>query len=229
MSCVCGVDVGSLKTPSFVAWCNVAEKRFYLDQYIPSHLEPLPKQPPDWGETACIGFDAPQGLPAPGEKVRLADKEAKTPTNVLPADRTELENWKLYQGLIQAGVEIFWSVYRWRSVCIPGLEQECTGKTVVFETYPRYVIMRLWPGFKIPSKSKNPLTYSSEVYQLIRGLGFSCPGVLIPTHDQVDAMLCALAACSLVEEDELPSGTVGNPPYVDEKCSVLREGLIVAP
>ena len=229
MSCVCGIDVGSLKTPSFVAWCNAAEKRFYLDQYIPSHIEPLPKQPPGWGEPACIGFDAPQGLPAPGEKVRLADKEAKTPTKVLPADRTELENWKLYRGLIQAGVEIFWSVYRWKSVCIPGLEQDCNGKTVVFETYPRYVIKRLWPGFKIPSKRKNPLAYISEIYQRILGLGFSYPGAQILTHDQVDSMLCALAAYHFHDRDELPGGTVGKPPYVDQRCSVLREGLIVAP
>ncbi|HUU26398.1 MAG TPA: DUF429 domain-containing protein [archaeon] len=229
MSCVCGVDTGSFRTPSHVAWCNPDKKYFYLDQYIPSAGIPLPVPPPHWPEPAYIGIDAPQGLPLKGEKMRLADREAGVPTKTLPRDREELAGWKLYKGLIEAGVEIFWSVYRNGMADIPGLESNRAAGTTVFETYPRYVIKRLWPELKIPSKSKEPFLYSTEVYRLIRQYGFNCPGLLRPSIDQVDSMLCALAAYSFQTSGELPSGTVGRPPFADKRASVLREGLIVAP
>jgi len=229
MSWVCGVDTGSLKTPSYVAWCDMARKRFYLDQYLPTREKPLPEPPAPWPEPAYIGFDAPQGLPAPGEKLRLADKKAGVPTRKLPRNRDELSRWNLYKGLIESGVEIFWSVYSQKSANIPGMDRLCCKQTVVFETYPRYIIRRLWPQMKIPSKNREPLLYSTLVYRYIQEHGFGCPGLVKPTHDQVDAMLCALAAYSFCTFGSLPPGTVGRAPFADETECVLREGLLVAP
>ena len=50
-----------------------------------------------------------------------------------------------------------------------------------------------------------------------------------PTVDQVDAMLCAIAAEACVAANGLPPGSVGQPPFVDEPAQVIREGYIVSP
>lgn len=229
MSFVCGIDLGSLRTPSYVAWFEVGERRFYLDQYIASLERPLPEPLSSFREVTCLGIDAPQGLPVPGRKVRRADELAGVPTHKLPHDRQELFHSRLYRGLIEAGIEIFWSVYSREIAEIPGLIGNFSSGLTVFETYPRYVIKRLWPEVKIPAKNKDPLSYSASVYKLIREYGGECPGVLCPTPDQVDAMLCALAALSLHTLGKLPPGTVGLAPFADESARVLREGFIIAP
>ena len=43
------------------------------------------------------------------------------------------------------------------------------------------------------------------------------------------ALLCALAAEACLHADDLPDGTVGLAPVVDEGERVLREGFIVSP
>src|SRR5690606_15268594 len=42
----------------------------------------------------------------------------------------------------------------------------------VVETYPRYVIPRLWPKLKIPSKRKEPARYVEVLSRLLRGRGY---------------------------------------------------------
>jgi len=224
---VCGVDVGSFHTLSYVAWLR--NRQFVLDLYIPSVEDPLPQPPEGWSQPAHIAFDAPQGLATPGCKRRKADKDANTPTRRLPADRHELAEWRAYRGLIEAGIDIFWAVYARDLAAIVGLEPVADHHTTVLETYPRYVIARLWPGLKISSKRKKPLKYVDTVWDRLQEFGCSCTSVLRPAVDHVDAMLCTIAAEACLMAGGPPEGTVGSNPTLDTDARVLREGFIVSP
>ncbi len=181
-------------------------------------------------EPRCIGFDGPQGLPKQGENVRSADREANTPTKKLPKNRAEMQRWPIYRGLIEAGVELFWTIHERKYANIPGLPSAKNSGLTVFETYPRYIIRRLWPDLKpIPPKTKKPVTYVSRILNLIKELGYRTPTNQMPEVDHVDAMLCAIAAEALNDSEELPGGTVGQKPIIDKKEKVLREGYIISP
>ena len=223
---VAGVDVGSLNTLSYVAWLH--DRRFTLDLYVPSRERPIPTSPAGLAAPAAIAFDAPQSMAAVGAMRRDADRLANTPTRRLPGDRQQLAGWKLYAGLIEAGIEIFWGVHVARLGTSCG-EAPIVGLPIVAETYPRYVIKRLWPDLVVPSKTKAPLAYVDAIWGLIQAAGFRCEGVIRPCVDHVDAMVCAIAAHALASTGEPPPGTVGRAVEVDEVCEVLREGFIVSP
>ena len=70
MTVVCGIDVGSLRTLSYVAW--LSDRTFLLDLYVSSPANPLPEVPREWERPAYIGLDAPQGLPVRGAPRREA-------------------------------------------------------------------------------------------------------------------------------------------------------------
>ncbi len=208
MTAACGIDVGSLRTPADVAWLDGG--RFVLGRYVPSAERPLPDRPPGVAEPACFALDAPQGLPARGATSRVADREARTPTSVLPERRAEVAALRAYGPLVEAGLTIFWA---------------CRGHVPpVVETYPRFVVRTLWPELAIPSKRKEPRRYVAELWPRIRALGYGSrpPG----TPDEVDAMLCALAAEAYASQTHVQ---VGVPAVADEEEGVLREGVIVAP
>lgn len=227
MALLCGIDLGSFNTLGYVAWLEEGE--FLLDVYTPTLEAPLPASPGGW-PPSFVAIDAPQGLPARGERARRADLEAGTPTKVLPEDRKALEISRLYVGLVTAGVEVFWSIHERELASVLGLVPLPDAGTTVCETYPRYVFKQLFPGVPIPSKRKAPFAYIETVWPRLQSLGYACPSVLRPGVDHLDAMLCALAAEACLEEDgALPPGTVGVPPVVDVEGRVLREGYIVAP
>ena len=228
MALVCGIDLGSWKTLSWVAWLE-DEGRFLLDVYRPTPERPLPDSPSGW-PPAFFGIDGPQGLPVPGERTRRADREANVPTRSLPVTRAEMATWPLYRSFIETGVELFWAVHQQELASVLGLVPVPDGEGVVFETYPRLVFTRLFPGVKLPSKRKDPFAYIETVWDRLQGAGYSCEGVVRPGVDHCDAMLCALAAEACLREDgRLPAGTVGLPPVEDPDEHVLREGYIVAP
>ncbi len=226
MALLCGIDLGSLRTLSWVAWLE--DGRFLLDVYVPSPERPLPASPSGW-PPAFFGIDAPQGLPVPGERTRRADREAQVPTRSLPVTRAELETWPLYRAFVEAGVELFWAVHERELASVLGLVPIPDGEGTVCETYPRLVFSRLFPGVRIPSKRKDPFAYIEAVWGRLQAAGYSCDGVVRPGVDHCDAMLCALAAEACLAGDGLPAGTVGLPPVVDPAERVLREGYIVAP
>lgn len=144
-------------------------------------------------------------------------------------DRAELAEWKAFAGLIEAGLEIFWSVQSHGLGWVLGLA--APGPIpVVCETYPRYVIKRRWADLRpIPSKRKEPLAYVDAVWGRLSKEGYGCPSLVRPTVDQVDAMLCALAAEACLGAKGMPAGTVGAKPVVDARGRVLREGYIASP
>ena len=219
---VCGIDMGSLNTPSYVAWLK--EKEFLLDMYRPTVGKPLPMLPfPDY--VASYAIDAPQGLPSKGEYNRLCDKQAVTPTNRLPEDRHALATWKLYGGLVRCGVEIFWSIHSGKHARVFGFEGS-GDMPIVAETYPRRIALRWELPPRLPSKSNDAVTYVNFVWSHLKSLGYHCHSVIHPTVDQVDAMLCATAAETLAMEPD-KAVIFGTKPQVDNEESVLREGYIV--
>ncbi len=205
---VCGIDVGSLRTPADVAWLD--RERFVLGRYQPSAERPLPDTPAGLPSVECYALDAPQSLPALGSTRRAADREARTPTSVLPEHPADVAAMRAYGPFVEAGLTIFWACHE-RSL-------------PVVETYPRFVIRTLWPELSIPSKRREPKRYVAELWARIRLQGYTSrpPG----THDEIDAMICALAAEAVVAGSQIE---VGAALVVDERDRVLREGYIVSP
>jgi predicted nuclease with RNAse H fold len=218
---VCGIDVGSLRTPSAVAWLAGPELEFAA--YVPSAARPLPQPPSGVSGPVCFALDAPQGLPSGGEPRRAADRAANAPTRLLPARRADVVSMRAYGPLVEAGLTIFWEASQRGFATLDGRPRN--GLPTILETYPRFVIRTLWPELSIPSKRKEPRRYVAEVWPRIRALG--CTAVAPPaSHDEVDAALCALAARAWGEGAVVEAGA---PPVVDAAGSVLREGFIVAP
>src|SRR4051794_1684618 len=104
---VCGVDVGSLRTPAAVAWLD--RGRFVLDSYVPSAERPLPEAPAGMPLAECFALDAPQSLPGLGATRRVADREAKTPTSDLPDRLADVRTMPAYGPFVEAGLAIFWA------------------------------------------------------------------------------------------------------------------------
>jgi hypothetical protein len=224
MALVCGIDLGSLRTPSYIAWLEDGE--ILLDSYLAGAEQPLPPPPGGWSP-AFTAIDGPQGLPLPGQRTRRCDREAGVPTKSLPTSRAELATWPLYRPFLTAGVELFWSVHEQEAASILGLVLLPETGTVC-ETYPRYVASRLWPDLKLPSKRRSPSIYIDIVWSRLRDAGYTCTSE-ISRPDHVDAMLCAVAAEACLLEDGLPAGTVGEAPVVDPIERVIREGFLIAP
>ena len=223
---ICGIDSGSLNSMNYVAW--IESNAILFDVYVPTVDHPLPSLPDRFTGATHFALDCPQSLPRFGETIRLADKLACTPTKRLPQTRQELEHWKPYGGLVRCGVTVFWSVYTNRIGSIPGLTNGITKQTVM-ETYPRYVLKRLWPDVDIPSKTKKPVDYVNLFWPKILALGFVCDSVQRPTVDQLDSAICAVVADRFSKYSGTLPGTVGTSPIVDAEDGVLREGFIVGP
>ncbi|GMA61691.1 DUF429 domain-containing protein [Alicyclobacillus fastidiosus] len=233
MSLVGGVDCGTERTVSTIAWLDTETKAFQLDAYIPSVVTPLPTYPSK--DVSCVGFDCPQGLPIIGQKTRLADRQANTPTRSLPQTRHDLlNNHVLYRGLIQLGVSVFWNVFENEQAVIYGLNAidapPSYNKPLIFETYPRFALDTLF-GLKssikyIPSKRKTPIEYIDLVWHRIQRLGYTCSSIIRPTVDQVDSMLCAIAAEDVVRGSCVK---VGREPFIDTEDRIIREGFIAVP
>jgi len=224
---VCGIDLGSFKTPSYVAWLE--GKDFFFDLYITSKEKPLPSLPAGMSRPTHIAFDGPQSLPAIGNERRECDKLANTPTRVLPENRKELNNWKMYKQLIECSIEVFWNTYEKNLAAVAGLNDNPNSDIIIFETYPRYVIKRLWSEEEIPSKRKAPIDYVRKFSFLVKQKGYSFDESKIFSPDYVDAMLCAIAAEDFMKTKGHSAGKVGHPPLVDKKEKILREGFIYSP
>ena len=224
---VCGVDLGSFKTPSYVAWLE--GKEFHFDLYLASKNKPFPPLPRGISIPTHIAFDGPQSLPEIGNKRRECDKLANTPTRILPLTREELKDWKIFKQLIECGVEIFWNIYEKKLASIAGLNNDSNSKLIIMETYPRYIIKRLWPEESIPSKSKAKREYIKKFSALIKRKGYSFEENKVTSHDYVDAMLCAIAAADYFKTNSNSAGKVGKSLRVDNKEKILREGFIYSP
>jgi hypothetical protein len=225
---VLGIDTGSYHTPSYVVWLQ--GDQIWYDQYRPGPGSWLPLPPSGVSTPVCIAIDAPQGLPllTADPPIRPCDRDAATPTKRLPRTRDQLSSWRLYRPLIEVGIDLFWWCHTSPQHTVFGCGPRTS--TVVCESYPRYILKRLSANSRIPSKRREPISYSEFVIDTIRARGLESGPVVRPTVDQCDALLCAVAARALCESgNDLPAGTVGTPPVVDEEARVLRDGFIVSP
>ncbi len=59
---ICGIDVGTLNTPAYVAWLR--DEEFFLDMYFPTKKKPMPDFPSWVHVSAFLAFDARQCFPA---------------------------------------------------------------------------------------------------------------------------------------------------------------------
>jgi predicted nuclease with RNAse H fold len=236
-SLVCGVDLGSSNTLSYIAWLDINSKQIVLDCYIPDPiLAPLPASLTTGQAPILIGFDCPQSLPEPPSTVRRADKLANTPTRVLPTSLEQLtgENSKkfVYKELIKLGTTLFWNAYIQQIAAIYGLhgnQSIMSNHITLFETYPRFIIKTLFSlkDREIPSKRKQPFLYITKIWSLITSRGYSCSSVIHPSVDQVDAVLCAIAAERLYLKETNQNHIVGTPCKPDNHSQILREGYII--
>ena len=221
------MDAGTLTSTSYVAWLR--GKEFVFGEYRLDPAAPFPEPPPGWPQPEVVAFDLPQGLPMPPARRREADIQANTPARALPTSGAELATWKAYRGFIEAGIEILWSICEKGLGDIAGLSPRPCTRPFVVETYPRYVIRRLWPELKIPSKRKEPERYVELLSRLLREKGYVWDEIFPLRLDHVDAMVCAIAAEACVDANGLPNGTVGVAPNKDWSERVLKEGYIVSP
>ena len=103
------MDAGTLTSTSYVAWLR--GKEFVFGEHRLDPAAPFPEAPRGWSRPEVIAYDLPQGLPMPPARRRQADIQANTPARALPTSGAELATWKAYRGFIEAGIEIFWSIY----------------------------------------------------------------------------------------------------------------------
>lgn len=231
---VCGIDLGSRSTLSYVAWLD--GNRLVFDVYQASAERPLP-EPPGQRRVAAYAIDAPQGLPAAaagGRSRRVADAEAHTPTQSLPTDRAGLLALRLYGGLVRTGVEVFWSIHTRGLGHIVGSDEPAApadDRPLVGETWPRLVLRRLRASARgEPPKRREPEAYARLVWQVVRATGLHAASVRTPAVDHAEAALAALAARALADaarRDSLPFH-LGIAPQADAHEGLLREGFIVS-
>jgi len=135
----------------------------------------------------------------------------------------------MYKQLIECGIEVFWNAYEKNLSAVAGLNDNPNSDIIIFETYPRYVIKRLWSDEEIPSKRKAPIDYVRKFSFLIKQKGYSFHESKILSPDYIDAMVCAIAAEDYFVTNGKSAGKVGVPPVVDNAEKILREGFIYSP
>lgn len=230
---VCGIDLGSASTPSYVCWLDGEDLAF--DLYRATEHVPLPSAP-DGRAVAAYALDGPQGLPEDpgdgGRSARVADRAARTPTQSLPTSPAGLRELRLYGPFVRNSVAIFWRMHVTGTAALLGSRDGADGAAAVCETWPRLVLRRLLgDGVAIPSKRREPEAYARLAWRAVRAQGLRAPGVAVPTVDQVDAALCALAALAVARERAGGAAVerLGRAPRPDPTAGFLREGYIVAP
>ena len=120
---------------------------------------------------------------------------------------------RAYGPFVEAGVSVFWEARRRGLAVVAGLGG---SGPVLLESYPRFVIRQLWPELRpIPSKRKAAADYVAELWARLCALGLA--GRRPRRHDEIDALLCALAARSWLRSEAVE---VGEPPrWMTRKAS----------
>ena len=177
-------------------------------------------------EVAADGFvlalDGPQGLSAPGRRLRAAERELRT------AGKTGATRPRTgpYAGFLRGSVELFAALRETGlSVFGEGPEEEA----VLLEVYPADVWVRLAKSRKLPPK--RTAAGLRTRWELLRSEGVELEGGPGPlglkevTHDQLDAAAAAFVAYLWATGK---SSRAGEPPVWDAAAGCLREGYIVS-
>jgi predicted nuclease with RNAse H fold len=190
--------------------------RFATWTYAPDGAGLLPEG--TLADGAVVAIDGPQGLAAPGRRVREGERElrcaGKTP-DTLPAPGSGP-----YAGFLRGSVLLF-SALRARGLGVFGEVPQ--DQAVLLEVYPA----DLWKksaGRALPKKQTAEGRRAR--WDLLRGQGLELPlGAGEITHDQLDAAAAALAAYLWATGR---TNAWGEPPVWDAAAGALREGFIVS-
>ena len=167
---------------------------------------------------AVVAIDGPQGLAAPGRKVRAGERElrcaGKTP-DALPAPGSAP-----YAGFVRGSVLLF-SALRAKGLDVLG--EVPRDRAVLLEVYPAD-LWKKWAGHALPKKQGAEGRRAR--WDLLRGQGLELPkGADEITHDELDAAAAALAAYLWATGR---TNTFGESPSWDPSAGVLREGFLVS-
>ncbi len=189
-----------------------------LDVDLRTRTAPASSPRRSLGDGAVVAIDGPQGLAAPGRKVRDGERElrcaGKTP-DTLPAPGSAP-----YAGFLRGSVLLF-SALRAKGLGVFGEVPQ--DRAVLLEVYPAD-LWKKWAGHALPKKQTAEGRRAR--WDLLRGQGLELPlGAGEITHDQLDAAAAALAAYLWATGR---TNAWGEAPRWDEAAGVLREGFVVS-
>ena len=216
-----GVDLTDLSAPSprpvdvafMDRWRRVTFSTWAFD---PGGVGLLP--PEKLRDGAVVAIDGPQGLAAPGRKVRDGERElhcaGKTPDS-LPAPGSAP-----YAGFLRGSVLLF-SALRASGLGVFGEVPQ--DRAILLEVYPAD-LWKKWAGRTLPKKQTSQGRRAR--WDLLRGQGLELPvDATAITHDQLDAAAAALAAYLWATGR---TNAWGEAPRWDDAAGVLREGFVVS-
>lgn len=168
-------------------------------------------------EGYVLAVDGPQGLAAPGGRMREAERLLCAPGK--SPERMPRPGSGPYAGFVAGSVALFAAL---RSAGASLLGEAPHESTDLLEVYPGDLWPK-WAGYRLPKKTL--LAGRRARHDLLRGLGLELPvGADAVTHDQLDAAAAAYAAYLWATGKAVQ---VGHPPVFDASAGVLREGYIV--
>lgn len=173
---------------------------------------------PVLNEGAVVAIDGPQGLAAPGRRLREGERElrcaGKTP------DTLPVPGSAPYAGFVRGSVLLF-SALRAKGLGVLG--EVPRERTVLLEVYPADLWTR-WAAHALPKKTTAEGRRAR--WDLLRGQGVELPlGPSEIRHDQLDAAAAALAAYLWATGRTILRGEA---PAWDSAAGVLREGFLVS-
>jgi hypothetical protein len=176
--------------------------------------EAFPVEPGD-----VLVIDGPQALARPGAKVREAERLLRAPgrtPDVLP------EPGPPFAGFVRGSVLLFAALHTRSGLPMLDVDTDAPGKARLLEAFPG-ATWRALAVEKLGAKASREGRERRRAALEARGLRLP-PGEL-PSHDQLDAALCALLGW-LIQTSPEAVRTVGAPLTVDV-WGWLREGRIL--
>lgn len=164
-----------------------------------------------------VAIDGPQGLAAPGRKMREAERLLRAPGK---SGATFARAGTPYAGLVRGSVELFAAL---RKSGLGLLGEAPWETTSLLEVYPGDVWPK-WAGRRPPKKTL-PAGRRAR-YDILREHGLELPvGCDAVTHDQLDAAAAAFTAYLWATGK---AREFGEPPVWDAEAGCIREGVIVS-
>jgi hypothetical protein len=171
------------------------------------------------GPEDVVVVDGPQALARPGFHVREAERLLRAPgrtPDVLPVPGLP------FSGFVRGSVLLFAALHRLRGLALLDLDTPAAHEARLFEAFPG-ATWRGLGGSKLPKKETPEGRLRRRELLEQGGLRFS--GTRLPTHDELDAALCAWLGW-LLDREPSRVRAVGLPLWKDTE-GWLREGRIL--
>ncbi|WP_224240522.1 DUF429 domain-containing protein [Hyalangium gracile] len=171
------------------------------------------------GPEDVVVVDGPQGLARPGASVREAERVLRAPgrtPDVLP------EPGRPFCGFVRGSVLLFAALRRFEALELLDVDTPHVGEARLFEAFPGATWRRL--AVEKLAKKDSPAGRARR-REVLQAAGLRFPVGELPTHDQLDAALCAWLGW-LTRHETGRVHAVGAPLWVDSE-GWLREGRIL--